>query len=54
MFLRLAIAALFLAFTALSAHVQPGQAGFERRTTADGTEIGIWYPASGTPSHQRL
>lgn len=30
------------------------QVGFERLTTADGIEIGIWYPASGTPSDQRL
>lgn len=48
------IAALFLAFAASPAHAQSGQAGFERQAIADGTEIGIWYPASGTPSHQRL
>lgn len=58
MSLRLAFAALFLSsllpLAIPAAHAQPVQAGFERRTTADGMEVGIWYPASGTPSWQRL
>lgn len=33
---------------------QPVQAGFERLNTPDGTELGIWYPASGTPARQQL
>lgn len=55
MFLRLIFTALLavLSFPP-AAHAQPSQAGFERRIAADGTEIGIWYPASGTPTHQRL
>lgn len=51
--LRFCIAAL-LALFGLSAANASSQAGFERGTTADGTEIGIWYPAFGTPEHQRL
>lgn len=31
-----------------------GQVGFQRQSMGDGTEIGIWYPASGVPSPQRL
>jgi predicted dienelactone hydrolase len=54
MSLRLALAALFFTLSASAAEAQSGQAGFERRTTADGTEVGIWYPAAGTPSRQRL
>lgn len=51
--LHLIILALFLTLAA-PVGAQPRQAGFERQITADGTEVGIWYPASGTPSHQRL
>ena len=52
--LRLVFASLFLTVAAPAAEAQSAQAGFEREVTADGTEVGIWYPASGTPSHQRL
>ena len=31
-----------------------GEVGFEQRKLPDGTEIGIWYPASGTARHQSL
>jgi predicted dienelactone hydrolase len=54
MSLRLAIAALFFTFAMPAVGAPPPQAGFERRTTADGIEVGIWYPASGTPAHQRI
>jgi predicted dienelactone hydrolase len=54
MSLRLAIAALFFFITPPAIGGEPLQAGFERQTTADGTEVGIWYPASGIPSHQRI
>jgi predicted dienelactone hydrolase len=30
------------------------EVGFEQGHMADGTEIGIWYPAVGAPRHQRL
>jgi predicted dienelactone hydrolase len=32
----------------------PAVIGFQQRQTEDGTEIGIWYPASGTPAAERL
>ncbi len=54
MSLRIAVAALFVAISAPAAEAQSSQAGFEHQTTADGIEVGIWYPSSGTPSHQRL
>ena len=54
MSLRLAIAALFLAATTPAAEAQSVQVGFERQVTAEGIEVGIWYPATGTPVHQRL
>ena len=54
MSLRLVLAALFLAVTAPAVRARPGQAGFEHQVTQDGTEVGVWYPASGTPVHQRL
>lgn len=54
MSLRLALAALFLTLSAPAAEAQSGQAGFERRTTADGIEVGVWYPAAGSPIHQRF
>jgi predicted dienelactone hydrolase len=55
MFLRLMFIVLLAALSSPpAAHARPGQAGFERRVTADGTEVGIWYPAPGTPSRQRL
>ncbi|MGL4634685.1 MAG: alpha/beta hydrolase family protein [Beijerinckiaceae bacterium] len=31
-----------------------GTVGYEHRTLSDGTEIGVWFPASGTVTHQRL
>jgi predicted dienelactone hydrolase len=60
MSLRLSLAAVLaaIALSALSfsnvAQAKQVEAGFERQVAADGTEIGIWYPASGTPTHQRL
>lgn len=54
---RTVISTIFLAAAAFGlagAHAEPPQAGFERRIAPDGTEIGIWYPASGTPMHRRL
>lgn len=52
--LRIALATLLLTIVAPAADAQSRQAGFERQVTANGTEVGIWYPASGTPLHQRL
>lgn len=52
MSLRLSLAALLLALAAPAVHAQ--QAGFARQVTADGMEVGIWFPAAGTPVHQRL
>lgn len=54
MSLRLTLAALSLATASPAATAQVQQAGFEHEAKADGTEVGIWYPASGTPVHQRL
>ena len=54
MSLRLVLTALFLGIVAPTVQAQPDQAGFEHQVTPDGTEVGIWYPASGTPVHQRL
>lgn len=54
MSLRLALVILSLAVVSPAAEAGPAQAGFERQVTADGTEVGIWYPATGTPVHQRL
>lgn len=54
MSLRLALAILSLAFVSSPAEARPAQAGFERQVTGDGTEVGIWYPATGTPVRQRL
>ena len=48
---RLLLAFLML-FPATAASAQ--EAGFERRTTADGIEVGIWYPAKGTPAPRRF
>ena len=54
--LRLILLALFaLVLTAPASAADPQQqAGFELVTTADGTEIGIWYPAHGTPAPRRF
>lgn len=52
--LRPALATLLLTIVVPAAEARPQQAGFERQVTADGTEVGIWYPASGTPVRQRL
>ncbi|OQW73500.1 MAG: dienelactone hydrolase [Proteobacteria bacterium ST_bin13] len=64
MSLRITLAAIFLTPVVPVAQAQPAQAqpvqaqpvqaGFERLTTPDGTELGIWYPASGTPARQQL
>ncbi len=54
MSLRLAFATLLLAIVSPAATAQSLQAGFERQVTANGTEIGIWFPASGTSVRQRL
>lgn len=54
MSLRHAIAALFLTAVVPAAEAQSVQAGFQHQVTADGIEVGIWYPTSGTPVHQRL
>ena len=54
MLYRFLIAALAFAVTTPALSNEHFEAGFERQTAADGTEIGIWYPASGTPTHQRL
>jgi len=37
---------------AFAAPVSP--VGFQYRHMPDGTEIGIWYPAAGAPTHQHL
>lgn len=52
--LRLVLAAVALAIAAPQAEAQPEQAGFQHQVMPDGTELGIWYPASGSPLHQRL
>ena len=54
MSLRLALAALFIAAIVPAAHAQSMEAGFQHLTTPDGIEVGVWYPATGTPVHQRL
>lgn len=54
MSVRLFLAGLFLGFGAAPVQAQSLQAGFERRITGDGVEVGIWYPASGTPVHRRI
>ncbi|WP_029623363.1 alpha/beta hydrolase family protein [Sphingomonas elodea] len=54
MTLRLFLASFFLSVSTLSASAQVQQAGFERRITAEGVEVGILYPASGTPVRQRV
>lgn len=51
---RFILAALLLAFITTPAMAQPDQAGFQRQTLGDGTEMGIWYPATGIPARQRL
>jgi len=52
--LRLALAALALVLSISSAPARAAQSGFERLNMADGTEVGIWYPASGTPALRRF
>ncbi|WP_294395551.1 prolyl oligopeptidase family serine peptidase [uncultured Sphingomonas sp.] len=54
MSLRLAFSSLLLTLLAPAAQAQSAQAGFQHQTTADGIEVGVWYPASGTPAHQPL
>lgn len=54
MSLRPALVILLLAIGPQPAKAQSRQAGFERQVTADGTEVGVWYPATGTSVRQRL
>jgi len=54
MFLFFAIAVLISAFITPGAGAQPLEAGFERQITADGIEVGVWYPAAGKPSRQQI
>ncbi len=51
---RLFLAGLFLSLAAAAAHAQGVEAGFERRVTPEGVELGIWYPAMGTAVEVRL
>ncbi|WP_298330994.1 prolyl oligopeptidase family serine peptidase [Asticcacaulis sp.] len=52
--------ALFSLFAALGvvAHAEAPtdtpQVGFRKTITAEGVEVGIWFPAAGTPARQRL
>lgn len=53
----LALLALLLITAAPAAHAVAApaqQVGFQYRHTPDGTEVGIWYPTTGTPTHQKL
>lgn len=43
-----------LAPSLVQAASEPPAIGFERVQMPGGTEVGIWYPASGTPERQRL
>lgn len=55
--LRLALAtasAILSLALAVNAGARPPAAGYEHLVTPEGTEIGVWYPASGTPTRQRL
>lgn len=53
--LHFALAALIAGATLISsARAQGTGAGFERQVSSDGVEIGIWYPAAGRDSPQRL
>ena len=54
MFFRHLIAVVSLVIANPAASHDRLEVGFERQMMPDGTEIGIWYPASGTPKHQRL
>lgn len=54
MSVRLFLASLLFGLGAAAAQAQSPEAGFERRVTADGIELGIWYPASGTAVHARI
>lgn len=51
---RLVLAALALAAATPAAEAQPPQAGFERRVAPAGVELGIWFPAAGTPVRERI
>lgn len=51
---RYILLVLLLSVIPTTANAQPEHAGFQRQIMADGTEIGIWYPASGNPTRQRL
>ncbi len=53
--LRPALATLSLLLSctvALCAAAQP--AAYQHLVTPEGTELGVWYPTDGTPTHQRL
>lgn len=56
MILRIVLALTLLLTTSVVslAHAAVNVVGFEHTYLADGTEIGIWYPAQGTPVRQRL
>ncbi len=51
---RLIVTSLVLVLVTPAVHAQSGEVGFQRQTTAEGIEVGIWYPASGEPIHQRI
>lgn len=52
-FLLVILASTFAA-PAAAAVASPPSVGFEQARTAEGVEIGIWYPASGTAVRHRL
>ncbi len=54
MSLRLALVTLLLSVVLPATEAQAQQAGFERQVTTEGIEVGVWYPAAGTPVRQRL
>ena len=54
MAIRILPALVLAVWTSLPARAAPTAVGFEHASLADGTEIGIWYPATGTAVHQRL
>lgn len=54
MLLRLVLVALALTLSAKKLEARILQAGFERQVTPGGVEVAIWYPAVGSPSHERL
>jgi predicted dienelactone hydrolase len=51
---RLAMITLLALFITPASAAERSEAGYEHVVTPDGTEVGIWFPASGTTTHQRL